>query len=54
MIKRASELLAQIERALNVVAVVLLFVIMALVVTDVFMRYALNRPFPVPYDLLGL
>ena len=54
MIKRAGAILAAIERALTVVAVVFLFVIMVLVVADVFMRYVLNRPFSFTYDLIGL
>ena len=54
MIKRGSELLAAIERALTVIAVVFLFAIMVLVVADVFMRYAVNRPFSFTYDLIGL
>lgn len=54
MIKRAGDILAAIERALTVIAVVFLFVIMALVVTDVFMRYVLNNPFSFTYDLIGL
>jgi hypothetical protein len=45
MIKRAGDILAAIERALTVIAVVFLFVIMMLVVADVFMRYVVNRPF---------
>ncbi|UPK37424.1 TRAP transporter small permease [Bradyrhizobium sp. 186] len=54
MIKRAGDVLGALERALTVIAVVFLFVIMVLVVTDVFMRYALNRPFSFTYDLIGL
>ena len=54
MIKRASDLLAAIERALTVIAVAFLFAIMLLVVADVFMRYAVNRPFSFTYDLIGL
>src|ERR1700730_11806811 len=54
MIKRAGDILAAIERALTVIAVVFLFVIMMLVVTDVFMRYVVNRPFAFTYDLIGL
>lgn len=54
MIKRAGDVLGVLERALTVIAVVFLFVIMLLVVTDVFMRYALNRPFSFTYDLIGL
>src|SRR5205823_6628362 len=54
VIKRAADVLGALERALTVIAVVFLFVIMVLVVTDVFMRYALNRPFSFTYDLIGL
>src|SRR5713226_8261877 len=54
MIKRAGDILAAIERALTVIAVVFLFVIMLLVVADVFMRYVVNRPFAFTYDLIGL
>ena len=38
MIKRAGDVLGALERALTVIAVVFMFVIMLLVVTDVFMR----------------
>jgi len=54
VIKRAGDALAAIERALTVIAVVFLFIIMVLVVSDVFMRYVLNRPFTFTYDLIGL
>ena len=54
MIKRAGDALAAIERSLTVIAVGFLFVIMVLVVADVFMRYAMNRPFTFTYDLIGL
>src|SRR5216684_6273076 len=54
MIRRAGDILAAIERALTVIAVVFLFVIMLLVVADVFMRYVVNRPFSFAYDLIGL
>jgi len=54
VIKRAGDALAAIERALTVIAVVFLFVIMVLVVADVFMRYVMNRPFSFTYDLIGL
>jgi TRAP-type C4-dicarboxylate transport system permease small subunit len=54
MIKGAGDILAAIERALTVIAVVFLFVIMMLVVADVFMRYVVNRPFAFTYDLIGL
>ncbi|MCG6206956.1 TRAP transporter small permease [Rhodopseudomonas sp. HC1] len=52
--QRASAALAAIERALTLIAVTFMFVIMVLVVADVFMRYALNRPFSFTYDLIGL
>ncbi|MBK3660085.1 TRAP transporter small permease [Bradyrhizobium diazoefficiens] len=54
MIKRAGDVLGALERALTVIAVAFMFVIMMLVVTDVFMRYALNSPFSFTYDLIGL
>ena len=54
MIKRASDALAAIERALTVIAVALLLAIMVLVVADVFMRYVMNRPLTFTYDLIGL
>jgi TRAP-type C4-dicarboxylate transport system permease small subunit len=54
VIKRAGQALGVLERALTVIAVVFLFVIMVLVVADVFMRYAMNRPFAFTYDLIGL
>ncbi|UYO53540.1 TRAP transporter small permease [Rhodopseudomonas palustris] len=52
--QRASATLAALERALTLVAVTFMFAIMVLVVADVFMRYALNRPFSFTYDLIGL
>ena len=52
--QRANAALAALERALTVIAVTFMFVIMMLVVADVFMRYALNRPFSFTYDLIGL
>jgi TRAP-type C4-dicarboxylate transport system permease small subunit len=54
VIKQAGAVLGALERALTVIAVAFMFVIMLLVVTDVFMRYALNRPFSFTYDLIGL
>jgi TRAP-type C4-dicarboxylate transport system permease small subunit len=54
MIKWAGAALAGLERALTFIAVIFLFVIMVLVVADVFMRYAVNRPFTFTYDLIGL
>ncbi len=52
--QRASATLAALERALTLIAVSFMFVIMVLVVADVFMRYVLNRPFSFTYDLIGL
>ena len=52
--KTLGNALSALERALTVIAVVFLFVIMVLVVTDVFMRYVMNRPFSFTYDLIGL
>ncbi|MBR1131012.1 TRAP transporter small permease [Bradyrhizobium iriomotense] len=54
MIKRATDVLGVLERALTVIAAISLFAIMALVVADVFMRYVLNSPFSFTYDLIGL
>jgi TRAP-type C4-dicarboxylate transport system permease small subunit len=54
MIERAGHILRAIERALTIIAVLFLFGIMVLVVADVFMRYAVNRPFSFTYDLIGL
>ncbi|MGV7219218.1 TRAP transporter small permease subunit [Bradyrhizobium sp. UFLA05-112] len=54
MIERLGNALSALERALTVIAEVFLFVIMVLVVTDVFMRYVMNRPFSFTYDLIGL
>ena len=42
------------ERALLVVATVFLLAIMALVVTDVFLRYVVGRPLTFTYDLVGV
>ena len=46
--------LRSVEWALMVVASLLLLSVMLIVVTDVFMRYVLNRPFSFTYDLVGL
>lgn len=54
MIKRATDVLGVLERALTVIAAISLFAIMALVVADVFMRYVLNSPLSFTYDLIGL
>jgi TRAP-type C4-dicarboxylate transport system permease small subunit len=54
MIPALSRILGAAERVLRAVAVLLLFVIMLLVVADVFMRYVVNEPFGFTYDLIGL
>lgn len=54
MMARAGDILTAIERLLTIIAVVFLFVIMVLVVADVFMRYVVNQPFSFTYDLIGL
>ena len=54
MIRRLESALSVIERAVTSVAVICLFAIMLIVVADVFMRYAVNRPFSFTYDLVGL
>jgi TRAP-type C4-dicarboxylate transport system permease small subunit len=54
VIRRLESVLASVERAVTLVAVVCLFAIMLIVVTDVFMRYVVNRPFSFTYDLVGL
>ena len=54
MIRRLQSALTGIERAVTSVAVICLFAIMLIVVADVFMRYAVNRPFSFTYDLVGL
>jgi TRAP-type C4-dicarboxylate transport system permease small subunit len=54
MIRRIGHALARVEGAMTVVAAALLFVIMMLVVADVFMRYVAGRPFSFTYDLVGL
>ena len=46
--------IARLEAGVMVLAAVLLLAIMLIVVADVFMRYALNRPFSFTYDLVGL
>lgn len=50
----ANTVLTFVERAASSVATLLMFVIMVIVTADVFMRYALNRPFSFTYDLVGL
>ncbi|MBR0992518.1 TRAP transporter small permease [Bradyrhizobium japonicum] len=54
MIRRATDVLGVLERALTVIAAISLFAIMALVVADVFMRYVMNSPLSFTYDLIGL
>ena len=50
----ANTALALVERVASSIAALLMFVIMVVVTADVFMRYALNRPFSFTYDLVGL
>lgn len=54
MIRLIDRGIAHIEVALATVAAVLLFVIMAIVASDVFMRYVFNRPYSWSYDLISL
>jgi TRAP-type C4-dicarboxylate transport system permease small subunit len=54
MIRRIDRLTAHCESALSIISALLLFVVMAIVVTDVFMRYVFNRPFSWSYDLISL
>lgn len=49
----AFRAIAAVEAVTGFVAVVCLFAIMAIVVADVTMRYAFNRPFGWSYDLIG-
>ena len=49
-----SGALRAIEQACVLVAVIAMLATLLLVVADVFMRYALNRPFSFTYDLIGL
>ena len=54
MFGRISGALSRLEAAMTFVGAALLFVIMVLVVADVFMRYVAGRPFSFTYDLVGL
>jgi TRAP-type C4-dicarboxylate transport system permease small subunit len=54
VIRRLESTLSALERIVTSVAVACLFAIMLIVVADVFMRYAINRPFSFTYDLVGL
>ena len=53
-IATADRMLTRVERVASVAAALILFAIMAIVASDVFMRYALNRPFAWSYDLVSL
>jgi TRAP-type C4-dicarboxylate transport system permease small subunit len=53
-IQRIERVLARVEAAAAMMAAVVLFAIMAIVATDVAMRYAFNRPFGWSYDLVSL
>ena len=46
--------MTKFEAVVMTISAVLLLMIMLIVVTDVFMRYVLNRPFSFTYDLVGL
>jgi TRAP-type C4-dicarboxylate transport system permease small subunit len=52
--KTLIALVAKIEELLSLIAAIVLFAVMAIVATDVLMRYALNRPFGWSYDLVSL
>lgn len=52
--KAAIALVAKIETALSTIASVVLFAVMAIVASDVAMRYVFNRPFGWSYDLVSL
>ena len=54
MLRRISGALSRLEAAMTYVGAALLFVIMVLVVADVFMRYVAGHPFSFTYDLVGL
>jgi TRAP-type C4-dicarboxylate transport system permease small subunit len=54
MIRRLDLLTTAIETALASLAAVFMFAIMAIVVSDVFMRYVLNQPYSWSYDLISL
>ena len=51
---RIAGALARIESALAAVGAAFLFIIMIIVVLDVFMRYVVGRPFSFTYDLVGV
>jgi TRAP-type C4-dicarboxylate transport system permease small subunit len=54
IIRLLDRLLTRIEGVLAVIGAVLLFVIMAIVASDVVMRYLFNRPYSWSYDLISL
>jgi len=47
-------LVAKVEEFLSLIAAIILFAVMAIVATDVAMRYVFNRPFGWSYDLVSL
>lgn len=51
---RFDALLRRLESVVSLAAVIAMFAIMTIVVSDVFMRYVLNSPFAWAYDLVGL
>jgi TRAP-type C4-dicarboxylate transport system permease small subunit len=52
--KTLIALVTRVEAFLSLIAAIVLFVVMAIVATDVAMRYAFNRPFGWSYDLVSL
>jgi len=54
MIRRLIAIIARLEQVGGVLASILMFAIMMIVVGDVVMRYAFNRPFSWAYDMISL
>lgn len=54
LIRNTERVVSYVEMALATIGAVLLFLIMAIVMSDVFMRYVFNRPYSWSYDLVGL
>ncbi len=52
--KMLIALVAKVEAFLSLVAAIILFIVMAIVATDVAMRYVFNHPFGWSYDLVSL
>lgn len=49
-----DSLLTSVEKALNIMAAVIMFATMCIVVIDVFLRYFFNSPLSWSYELIGL